>query len=190
MCGCAGWARRRNAMLIMNRFSLLRLMGACVAGLWLGACATPPVSGVPVRWPAASFASVRAFAYDCDADESRHFFQKNGAVHRGILNGQGVLLSEEQVKRVVAALTLETPRQHRTACFLPHHSFVFYDAAGQVVAHTEVCFTCTIQQSTPKGLPEHINFQAVWDVLREMGVPCGDGSQFYKDLYKAQQAGR
>jgi len=166
-------------------------MGALLTGAALVSCASAPSpAGGGGAWPPAKFASVRAFVYDCDADGTRHFFQKDGALARGIINGPGVLLTEAQVKRLLPALTTETPRDHRTACFLPHHAFVFYDAGGRVVAHTEVCFTCTIQQSFPAGLPGHIQFQKVWDILLEAGVPCGEGSQFYKDLFKARPAGR
>ena len=172
----------------MNRSSFLRLSGASLIGALFSSCASAPVSGVPVAWPPAKFASVRAFVYDCDADKSVGFFQKSGATHRGIINGQGALLTDAQVQRLMPALTTETVRKHRTACYLPHHAFLFYDAAGRAVAHTEICFTCTIQRSAPEGLPEHINFQAVWDLLRELEVPCGEGSQFSKDLFKAQQA--
>ena len=174
----------------MNRSSFLRLSSAGLTGALLSSCASAPVSGVPVTWPPARFASVRAFVYDCDADKSVSFFQKDGSLHRGIINGPGALLSGTQVQRLMPALTTETVRKHRTACYIPHHAMVFYDAAGRPVAHSEICFTCTIQRSAPEGLPEHINFQAVWDLLRELDVPCGAGSQFYKDLFKAKQAGR
>lgn len=174
----------------MNRQSFLHLTGSALAGALLSSCASAPVSGVPVAWPPTQFATVRAFVYDCDADQSVSFFQKNGAVHRGVINGPGAVLTEEQVRRLMPALTTETVRKHRTACYLPHHAFLFYDATGRVVAHTEICFTCTLQRSSPAGLPEHINFQAVWDILREAGVPCGAGSQFYKALYKELKAGR
>ena len=172
---------------MMTRQSFLHLTGTGLLGAVLSSCATAPVSSVPVVWPTRKSATVRAFVYDCDADS---FFQKNGSVHRGVINGPGVLLTEAQVQRLMPALTTPTPRQHRTACYLPHHAFLFYDASGHVVAHSEICFTCTIQRSSPAGLPEHINFQAVWDILREADVPCGDGSQFYKDLFKELQAGR
>lgn len=174
----------------MNRFSFLRLSGAGLTGALFSSCTSAPVSGVPVAWPPAKFTSVRAFVYDCDADKSISFFQKNGATHRGLINGAGALLTESQTRRLLPALTTETVRKHRTACYIPHHAFLFYDAAGHVVAHTEICFTCTLQRSSPAGLPEHINFQAVWDILLELGVPCGAGSQFYKDLYKEKQARR
>ncbi len=174
----------------MNRESFLRLSGTAFAATLLFSCASAPVSGVPVAWPPASFTTVRAFVYDCDADRSVSFFQKDGSLHRGIINAPGALLTEAQVKRLLPALTTATARKHRTACYLPHHAFLFYDAAGRVVAHTEICFSCTIQRSSPAGLPEHINFQAVWDILREAGVPCGSGSQFYRDLFKQLQAGR
>ena len=175
---------------VMNRLSFLRLASASLAGALLVSCTTAPVSSVPAAWPPAAYSTVRAFVYDCDADRTVAFFQKDGSISRGVINAPGALLTPDQVKRLMPALTTATPRQHRTACFIPHHALVFYNAAGQVVAHTEVCFTCTLQRSSPAGLPEHIDFQTVWDILREAGVPCGDGSQFYKDLYKARQAGR
>ena len=108
-------------------------------------------------------------------------------MHRGILNGPGVLLTDAQVQRLMPALTTPTVRPHRTACYLPHHAFLFYDKAGRVIAHTEICFTCAVQRSSPVGLPDHINYQTVWDILREAGVPCGAGSQFYEDLFKARR---
>ena len=175
---------------MITRSSFLRVAGTGLTGALFSSCASAPVSGVPVAWPPAKFASVRAFVYDCDADQSVGFFQKDGSTHRGVINAPGALLDAAQVRRLMPALTTETVRKHRTACYLPHHAFLFYDAAGRVVGHTEICFTCTIQRSAPEGLPGHINFQAVWDILRELEVPCGDGSQFYKDLFKAKQAGR
>ncbi len=170
----------------MNRYTFLRLSGACLAGAALSSCVSAPVSSDPVDWPV-KFASVRAFVYDCRADRSVGFFQKDGSRHRGVINGAGALLTKTQVQRLMPALTTATVRLHRTACYLPHHAFLFYDEAGRVVAHSEICFTCTIQRSSPEGLPEHINFQTVWDILREAGVPCGEGSRFYEDLFKAMR---
>lgn len=174
----------------MNRHSFLRLTGAGLMGAVLSSCASAPVSSVPVAWPPARFSTVRAFVYDCDADQSVGFFQKDGRVAKGVINGPGVVLSDAQVRRLMPALTTPAKRKNHSACFIPHHAFVFYDAAGRVVAHTEICFNCSAQKSYPAGLPDSINYQAVWDLLRELGVPCGDGSQFYKDLYKNLQAGR
>ncbi len=174
----------------MNRSSFLRLSGAGLTGALFSSCASTPLSGVPVVWPTAAFSSVRVFAYDCDADETVGFFQKNGSRAKGVINHPGQLLTAAQVKLLLPALTTETRRKNHTACFIPHHAVVFYNASGQVVAHTEICFNCSVQRSYPSGLPESIHYQSVWDLFRELGVPCGDGSQFYKDLYKAQQAGR
>ena len=146
----------------MDRSTFLRLTSASCTSLLLASCASAPVSGQPVAWPPMAFASVRAFAYDCHADRSVSFFQKDGTLHRGILNGQGVLLTDSQTRTLLPTLTTATVRKHRTACYLPHHAFVFYDAAGRPIAHSEICFTCTIQRSSPAGLPEHIDFQSVW----------------------------
>ena len=80
-------------------------------------------------WPV-KFASVRAFVYDCRADRSVGFFQKDGTRHRGVINGPGALLTKTQVQRLMPALTTATARQHRTACYHPHHAFLFTTKLG------------------------------------------------------------
>lgn len=168
----------------MTRSHFLHGSGAALASALLASCSTPGPAGPPVSWPNRAFSQVRAFVYYCGADKSVHFFQEDGSLHAGILNPGGTLLTSAQVQRLMPALTTPTPRRHRTACYLPHHAFLFYNNRGDVVAHTEICFTCTIQRSSPEGLPEHINFQSVWDILGEAGVARGEGTAFYKALYR------
>lgn len=175
----------------MHRHTFLKLTAASLTGAVLPSCVsstTAPVTGVPVVWPGRIFASVKAFVYDCDADKSVSFFQADGRQHQGVI-GSGVTLNPAQVRRLLGTLTLATPRQHRTACYVPHHAFVFYDSAGQPVAHAEVCFNCTLVKSTPAGLPPNVDFAALWDLLQESGVPTGPGRQFYKDLRRTQESG-
>lgn len=184
-------ARRRRTMSEsgqMNRKTFLQITGTCLAGAALPSCATPgPEAGQRVSWPGVRFVRVRAFVYDCDVDKTVGFLQKEGRICRGVINGPGVVLTSSQVNRLLSTLTMSTKRKGRTACFVPHHAFVFYDAADHVVAHAEICFNCTTLRSYPAGLPEHIDFPAIWSLLMEAGVPVGPGSQFYKDLYQSGQ---
>lgn len=173
----------------MRRKTFLHLTASCLSGAALSSCVsstTAPVTGIPVVWPGRSFSSVRAFVYDCDADKSVSFFQKDGRQHLGVI-GTGTVLTPDQTRRLLATLTMATPRRNHTACYVPHHAFVFYDASGQPVAHAEVCFNCTLLKSSPAGLPPHVDFPALWALLQEAGVPVGPGRQFYKDLRKARE---
>lgn len=169
----------------MNRQHFLRLAAPSLAAALLPSCAAPAPAIPPKNWPPTPFATVRAVVYDCDADHSVSYFQKDGRPHRGTINGPGALLSPAQVRTLLPILSTPSPRPHRSACYLPHHAFLFCDPSGRVVAHSEICFNCSVQRSSPDGLPAHINFQALWNLLRELGVPCGDGSQFYRDLFQA-----
>lgn len=172
----------------MLRQTFLQLTAAGLTGAVLASCASPttsPVTGGPVVWPGRSFSSVRAFVYDCDADKSVSFFQKDGRQHQGVI-GAGTVLTAAQTRRLLATLTMATPRRNHTACYVPHHAFVFYDASAQPVAHAEVCFNCTLLKSSPAGLPPHVDFPALWALLQEARVPVGPGRQIYKDLRKAQ----
>ena len=174
----------RPFSLSMNRLSILRLLAALAACLGFVSCAGTPSPAQSAAWPNRPFSSVRAFVYDCDADKSVDFIQSNGQVSKGVINGQGALLTADQVTRLMPVLTTATPRNGRTACFVPHHAFVFYDANGQRVANVDVCFTCALMKSHPEGLPKHVNYPALWAILEEAKVPLGHGSKFYQDLFR------
>ncbi|MES2708182.1 MAG: hypothetical protein V4726_16430 [Verrucomicrobiota bacterium] len=174
----------------MNRHTFLQLTAAGLTGGVLASCASPGSRAAqPAAWPPQPFTRARAFVYDCDADQSVGFFQKDGRQSRGVI-GDGVTLNPAQVKRLLAALTMPVPRRGRTACFVPHHAFVFYNAEDQAVAHAEICFNCRTLKSFPAGLPSCVDFPALWTLLQEAGVPVGPGSQFYRDLRRARQPSR
>jgi hypothetical protein len=168
----------------MTRLSFLCMGAAILALFGLSSCAnTGGVSTAP-NWPNAAFSSVRAYVYDCDADDSVSFFQKGGRVTKGVINTGGSLLNAEQVNRLQRILQQPTPRKARTACFIPHHAFVYYDAAGKPVGHVEICFTCDIHRAYPGGLPTHVDMDALWNLLGELDVARGEGRKYYQDLYK------
>ncbi len=143
----------------------------------------------PVSWPHKDFTNVKAFTYDCDADESRDFILPDGRFSKGILAPGGVSLSQEQTKRLMAAITIPQPKSQRTPCYVPHHAFVFYNAEGQPIAHLEICFTCNKFRAFPGGLPEYVDMKALYALVGELGIPLGSGKEYYRNLYKQAHPG-
>ena len=173
----------------MKRLAFLKtLCAASAAGL--SACSTTGSSsssapGTGAVWPPAGYTKVRAFVYDCEAElHNMSFWRKDGTMHTGVINAPGVVLSDSQVKRLVATANTPHPLDKYKPCYVPHHAFVFYDAADKPVATLEVCFTCRRHIATPKGTPDHIDYAALWNLLHEVGVPAERGPTYYRDLYR------
>lgn len=140
----------------------------------------PPI-GTQVTWPPANFSEVRGYCYDYTAEEERSFFV-NGRMHNGVMDPRGVTLRPEQVRRLLDALTVSQGKQSRTPCYKPHHAFVFYNSQGKVVAVFEMCFGCNKFRETPEGLPEYVDTGALYALCQELGLPLGQGNQFYTDV--------
>lgn len=156
----------------------------------LSSCASSPEPvGLPVKWPLAKFSAVKAYAYHCDAEEGREFVKPGGRLHVGILQPGPVELSPEQVERLIAYITNPQPKSHRTPCYVPHHSFVFFDANGKPVSSFDVCFTCNKHQAFPPGVVEYPDMHRLYALVQELGLPTGTGKYFYRDLY-LKQGGR
>lgn len=177
----------------MNKFLRATVL-LLLAGI-LSQCSTTnnsgPVPGAkPVSWPPQGYTSVRGYAYHCDAEGlSRDFMQPGGQLHKGVLQPAGVQLNADQIQRLQSAMTTPFTKSWRTPCYAPHHAFVFYNAQGKAVAHLEICFTCNKFIAHPSGLPEYIDMNTLWTIVRELGLPAGSGKDFYKNIYD-QQKGR
>lgn len=171
----------------MNRSDFLKMLCAASA-TGLTACSTtssssPAAAGA--SWPPAGYTTVRAFVYDCEAEHrNMSFWRKDGGMHTGVINAPGAVLTPAQVKRVVATANTPAPLKKYKPCYVPHHAFVFYDAADKPVATLEVCFTCNRHVATPGGTPEHIDYGTLWAILHEAGVPAERGPYYYRQLYR------
>jgi hypothetical protein len=170
----------------MNRSVFLKTACAAATSVLFSNCAgtRPATPGQPVAWPPVSYKTVRAFAYDCDAEHGVSFWKRHGRMHKGVLNAPGVVLSPSQVQRLLGDVTVAKPLDDRKPCYVPHHAFVFYDAADQPVATLEICFTCRRFDATPRGLPEQIGYDIPWTILKELNVPAERDKRFYGQLYK------
>lgn len=168
---------------------LTLLINLGLAALLSNCASSPEPVGHPVKWPTAKFATVKAYAYHCDAEEGREFVKPGGRLHVGILNPGPRELSPEQVERLISYITIPQAKSHRTPCYVPHHSFVFFDAQGRPVANFDVCFTCNKHQAFPAGAVEYPDMHRLYALVQELGLPTGTGKYFYRDLY-VKQGGR
>ena len=168
----------------MNRRSFSRLALTSAAASF-GCRAVPSVA--PATWPGVPFDAVHAFVYACEADRDKSFLRPDGSLHPGILNGSGVLLSRGQTNRLLAAGRRQVKPKGHTACYVPHHAFLF-SSAGKPVACMEICFTCHRHQSIPGGLPQDMDYDALWTILHELGVYADTTPGCYLRKWQARPA--
>lgn len=139
-----------------------------------------PTPGTRVSWPNVAYTEVRGYCYDYTAEKASSFFV-DGRMHVGVKDAAGVKLSPVQTKRLLAALTVSHDKQSRTACYKPHHAFVFYNAVEKPVAVFEMCFGCNKFIATPGGVPEYIDYTDLANLTQELGLPFGNGNEFYTE---------
>lgn len=169
---------------MLPRFAIL-----CLIVVTLPACehyarsfAGPsPAPGTKVNWPGVGFDEVRAYCYDYTAEHSATFLDlQSGRMHRGVMDPRGVKLSKPQVARLLDGITVSQPKGSRTACYAPHHAFVFL-SKGKPVAVFEMCFGCNRQRSYPGETPEYVNRASLYALTGELGLPLGVGNKFYTE---------
>ena len=92
----------------------------------------------------------------------------------GVINKEGALLTPDQTKRLLAAVTGKHPGHAVAACHIPHNAFVFYDAAGKPVAFVEVCFGCLSTRSEPGGAAVCLDLVGLAGIFDELKLPMGE----------------
>lgn len=119
--------------------------------------ATPPPGFTPIPkkrkggFPGVAFAEVRAYVFDL-GNSGRPTcgmpLAEDGTLCKTV-RPSGVVLSDAQTKLLLGMLAKKSTWGEGSACFLPHHGFVFYDEAGTPVAQISVCFMCQMMVSAP-----------------------------------------
>ncbi len=118
---------------------------------------TPPPGWKPIParrpngFPGIEFSEVRAFAFDLEVAGRpicRGPLDPDGTTCSTVAR-PGVKLTSEQTKKLTDLLAARSSYGGGSACFLPHHGFVFYDAAGVPVAELSVCFLCDMAEAHP-----------------------------------------
>jgi hypothetical protein len=123
-------------------------------------------------WPAVPFTEVRAYAWPADKNSSAVILD-DMKLMAGVINKEGALLTENQTKQLIAAVTGKHPEYPVARCHTPHNAFVFYDAAKRPVAYVEICFDCFNHRISPAGSSKHIDLTAQASIFEAHKLPMG-----------------
>lgn len=129
------------------------------------------------EWPGVAFTEVRAYAWPND-ETTQAVILPDMSLKPGVINKEGALLTPEQVKKLVAAVTGKHPDYSVAACHIPHNAFVFYDAEKKPVAFVEVCFHCRGVRMAPAGSSPKKDLVSMASIFAEHKLPMGK----YPDL--------
>jgi hypothetical protein len=133
----------------------------------------PPAVRTSSEWPGVVYLEIRAFY------SSTPFF---GVMHAGIPDHvedkDGVLLSADQERQLIAAVSAELRPYDVLACWYPRHAFVFYDPLGKPVAEVNICFECMIAEGGPSDSPD---IGSLAKLVSDLGLPLG------KDVVEAEK---
>ena len=134
---------------------------------------SPLVLPTSSGWPGVAYLEVRAYY------SSTPFFD---VMHRGIPDHvddkDGVLLSGDQERQLIAAVSAKLNPYDVLACWYPKHAFVLYDPLGKPVAEVNICFECMVAEGGPSDAPD---IGALAEVVSDLGLPLG------KDVVEAEK---
>lgn len=137
----------------------------------LDATSGPQVSA-HFDWGFLKFSEVRAFRINwSDEDAFDGLVGEKNKLNPTRFPTDGVLLTSLQVERLQEAVTGAHSEHLVAACYNPHHSFAFYDSAGQIVGHIDICFLCWNYRSNPPGFAKTWNLAELSGLLTELGIP-------------------
>ena len=129
---------------------------------------------------------IRAYVYDYTQEERSHI-TIDGRLHKGVINRAGVKLSHNQRKRLIEAIAKQPlPKriQPLADCYWPHHGFVFYDRAGQILAHAEVCLQCNRHRGYKiLELSYYWDLRDIGKLIGELKLPIFKGDKKYTQLF-------
>src|SRR5262249_6485212 len=93
-------------------------------------------------WPGVKYSEVRAYYYNAASAHDCRILDAKGRLDESVVDKKGVVLSPAQVVRLLAAINGHQRVHPITACYVPHHAFIFYNSFGRRVAVFEFCFEC------------------------------------------------
>ena len=135
-------------------------------------------------WPGVNYMEVRAFAWGPRVTQSKSPIRADRTFEEGVMNKDGVLLNDQQVKRLLAAQARRYTSRGKVACYSPHNAFVFYNAEKKPVAFLEVCFDCVGARMNPADEGCDPDFVALATLCAELKLPFGD----YKSVEEFKKA--
>jgi hypothetical protein len=172
-------------MIRLEALVLLALIGMTAAcGLdEHGKKSAPDHAPVPARpsWPGAIYLEVRAY-------HSREPFLRSfeNGIPEQVDDKEGVLLNQDQERRLIAAVTANTKPYITADCWAPRNAFVFWDPLGKPVAEIDICFDCLQVQGGPSDSPDIL---ALADLVNDLGLPLGTGfdTKAFRKAFESNQ---
>jgi hypothetical protein len=138
------------------------------------------------RWPGVDFVEVRAYAWPiAEHEENVYVIVDDMSLRPDVLNKEGAVLSADQVKRLMLAVTGEHKEHPVASCYIPHNAFVFYNAEKKPVAFIEICFDCLGERIVPKGAARRVDLPALASLFVELKLPAGrygDAKSFMQSM--------
>ncbi|HJX27067.1 MAG TPA: hypothetical protein VJ885_04085 [Thermoanaerobaculia bacterium] len=122
----------------------------------------PPLSS----WPNTPYLEVRAYYSDFPALSDLTYRGIPGVVK----DKDGVLLTREQERRLISAVTTSGKPSEPFGCWYPRHAFLYYDPFGKPVAEVNVCFDC---RGVMGGPTDHPDIDALARLVTDLGLPLG-----------------
>jgi len=141
-------------------------------------------------WPGVKFSEVRAYAWPDDKSTEAVILNEM-ALKDGVLNPDGAVLTPNQVKKLISAVTGKRPGYPVASCHIPHNAFVFYDATKKPVAFVEICFGCSNHRILPEGAARNLDLIAIAAIFDAHKLPMGeyrDLTSFKKHFHDLQKA--
>jgi hypothetical protein len=134
-------------------------------------------------WPGVRFVEVRAYAWPTNM-KSASVMLPGKTPRPGAINTNGSVLTPDQTKRLLSAVTGKHQAHASAHCHRPHNAFIVYDSEKKPVAFIEVCFECLTAVVEPqRGVAPFIDLIELARIFDELKLPMGR----YPDLRSFQR---
>jgi len=124
---------------------------------------------------------VRAFLYNLDSKDSLPILQ-SGQLDQSVADTKGVILTDAQVSRLLAAVTGNHSDHGVAGCYIPHHAYVFYNKRQRIVGWVELCFGCMNYHASSPNAPRVFDVSSLLDLTKELGLPVLNKDTDYSTL--------
>jgi hypothetical protein len=132
-------------------------------------CTFFPIISVAADWPGVSYSEVRGYAYNKRGLIGTPIVSR-GRLAPSVINKSGTPLTDQQVRRLVHAVTRAKPFNWAELCFQPHHAFVFFDRGAKPVAWLEFSEVCNTARAWPQH-PGPFDLVVLSELLKELRLP-------------------
>ena len=125
------------------------------------------------EWPDVKYAQVKAYFYNGASAHDCRILDPKGHLDPSVVNKDGVVLNPDQVARLLAAINGPQRLHPITACYVPHHAFIFYNSWGRRVAVFEFCLECLKGSADPNTTGPYYNYPALAELVADLKLPLG-----------------